>query len=167
MQHWLQRKPDFDCLPTATWGQLWALSDPFWVQYRILTQFPVFATEAEVEQYVTSTIDQPLATDHNPVDDVFALLEGQSISVNPDIDDAKTIWPGGWSGSLQPIIEFGIQVTDDSGQIVVKIDSEGNYEEWQPGSSRQRPRILVGQSMTSGEWFVIPWSASFWMGLEY
>ncbi len=156
-----------DCLPTATWGQLWALSDPFWVQHRILTQFPVFATEAEVEQYVTSMIDQPLATDHNPADDVFALLEGQSISVNPDIDDAKTIWPGGSSGLLRPIIEFGIQVTDDSGEIVVKIDSEGNYEEWQPGSSRQRPRILVGQSMTSGEWFVIPWSASFWMGLEY
>lgn len=155
------------CLPSASWGQIWALSDPSWVQRSILAHFPVYANETEVHGFVEGRIDQPLSTDHNPLDDVYTLMPGQAITANPDIDSARAVWPGSSSGDQLLFIEFGVLVTDEQGNIVLKSNSQGASEKYQTGSSKQRPRIVIGQSSTDGNWYIAPFLGSYWVAWEY
>lgn len=155
------------CLPTASWGQIWALSDPVWVQSSILAHFPVFANEPEVREFIEGRIDEPLSVDHNPLDDIYALADDQSIVANPDIDAALTIWPGNTSNSAMLFVAFGVLVTNDDGSIVLESNAEGESLEYQIGSSRQRPTIVVGQSSADGSWYIAPWLNSYAALWEY
>lgn len=146
------------CLPTATYGQFWAMIAPVSVQMMVLDRFPVFADEATVRTYVETTVDQQVISADSTSGLASNLLSDYLFVVNPEIDQAASVLTG--EGTYTSVVAMGVEVTDSDGSIVLLTDSEGRSQVLHSAAGSLRPVIVVGLSPLTGQWYVLTWLSS-------
>jgi hypothetical protein len=144
------------CLPSATYGHLWAMVDPVWVQQHVLGSFPVFADEDAVRTFVEQKINQRLGSSYNVTFAPFyEAYDSPSIVANPNLEMADLVSTSTWAH--KPLVATGVLVIDEDGQAIMETDSSGFPHQIRDGAVPQRPVVVVGQSTITGQWYVLPW----------
>ena len=143
------------CMKDATHGQLWALTDPMWVQQFVLWNFPVFVDEQAVIDYLEDVIEQPVEGQYNQLSAFYTRYGDVEIVANPDIE--RSAQPLIATAYGDPLIAIGVVVTDENGEVILETGSTGYPHQIRAGSIATRPIIIVQQSTATGEWYVLPW----------
>lgn len=144
-----------NCLPYASFGQLWAMLDPLWVQQLILGRFPVFVAEEDVLRFVQENIDQPLSSSGNPLDTFYRSDQPFTITANPNRESTHVALT--FSSGYNSIVAIGSQVVGADGEVMLETDSTGFPQILRANASQQRPVLVVGKSAVTGEWYILPW----------